>query len=280
MKNISVLTVVYNEEDRIENFIKCFSWSDDLIIIDKSSTDNTETIIKKYVSTNIHYIKIPYTESALIAWQEAGKIIKNDWIMLLTASDLVDPELVDLVYKTIYSDNFKFGEVVVPLKMYVFGICDRHSPWCSNYSTLVYKKDQVIISDKVHEERNSCGKKFIITDTSHGYLYHLTHKKLTTFYERHIRYSDLETIKYDNPYKARKETLRRIITAIKYVFIEKKIFLLGWDGMGLALAYISYWIMIYLSVWQKFNKKGEKIYSDITSNIIKKWNKKNYKLEE
>jgi glycosyltransferase involved in cell wall biosynthesis len=67
MKNISVVTTVFNEETRIENLIKCFSWSDDLIIIDKSSTDKTEEIINKYISPTIHLNNIAIRQKRILS---------------------------------------------------------------------------------------------------------------------------------------------------------------------------------------------------------------------
>jgi len=262
----------FNEESRIENFIKCFSWSDDLILLDKSSTDKSKEIIKKYISHNIHYIKVPYHDSMNdFHARTALEHSKNEWIMPITASDLIDPELVNLVYKTINSEFFFYSEVLVPYKMYTFGICDKHSPWYNEYKPLVYRKNQFFFSGRVHEERGSSGEKYTITDRSCGYFYHLTHRNLDVFYERHIRYAGLETEKYDDPVNARKKTIRGILGAIKYVFWKKKSHRLGWDGIALALAYISYFIMNYLTVWQKFNKKGEVIYSKITDDVLKRW---------
>ncbi len=44
MSNISVIALVYNEEKRIRNLLDTLAWSDDVILIDKSSTDRTVEI--------------------------------------------------------------------------------------------------------------------------------------------------------------------------------------------------------------------------------------------
>jgi len=279
MINISVIAVVYNEEERIENFIKCFLWSDDLTIIDKSSTDKTEEIVKKYISPNVHYIKVPYFDHLppddIKDSIDLLKLAKNEWFMPITASDLIDHKLVDIINKVINTDNFNYGVIGLPYKMYTFGICDKHSPWSykEQYINTVYKKDQFVSSNQVHKERDSSGKVFRINDLNNGYFYHLTHRNLDIFYERHLRYSVLETNKHDDPKIARKETMRGVLRAIKRTFFTKKTYKLGWDGMALTLAYISYYIMTYLAVWQKFNKKGESVYQEITNDVLEKYNK-------
>lgn len=49
--NISVVVVVYNEEGRIENFLKSFLWADEIIVVDKSSTDRTIEIARNFTKT-------------------------------------------------------------------------------------------------------------------------------------------------------------------------------------------------------------------------------------
>lgn len=271
MKNISVYIEIFNEEERIENFIKCFLWSDNLIIIDKSSTDKTEDIIKKYISPNLIYLKVPYSDYGYAVHNKTVfDLIKNEWFMPITASDLIDLELVDIIHKTINTENFNYDVINIPYKMYTFGICDKHSPWSfkDEYVDAVYRKNHFILSDRIHEERGSNGKRYTIKNNNHRYFYHLTLRNLNIFYERHIRYSEKETDKYDDPIKAKKEAMRNIFRAIKRTFFTKKTYKLGWDGFALALAYISYYIMTYLSVWQKFNKKGESVYQDITKKVL------------
>jgi glycosyltransferase involved in cell wall biosynthesis len=267
MQNISVIVVIFNEENRIENFIKCFSWSNDLIIVDKSSTDKTQSIIKNYISDTIHFETIPYSDAALVMQPMLG-IAKNEWIMPITASDLIEPKLVHKLRELISSSDFDFDEIFVPYKMYVLGICDKHSPWDSPYKPLAYRKDKFILSERVHEERSSCGKRYTILDQNCGYFYHITHNTLETFYDRHIRYSDREKQKYDNPAKAKEQTGQLVYDAIKHTFLKRKTYKLGWDGMALTFAYISYFMMTYLSVWQKFNEKGPRVYSRLANSII------------
>jgi len=90
-KNITVTAVIYNEEKRIENFIRSFQWSDDIIIVDKSSTDRSREIVEKF---NVRIIDAPYSDTGDENYL-AVKAAKNEWLMTLTASDMIHPALVD-----------------------------------------------------------------------------------------------------------------------------------------------------------------------------------------
>ena len=41
---------VYNEESRIESCLNSFHWADEILIVDKSSTDKTLKIAKKFTN--------------------------------------------------------------------------------------------------------------------------------------------------------------------------------------------------------------------------------------
>lgn len=275
--NISVVTVIYNEEKRIENFIRSFLWSNDLIIIDKTSTDNTKSLVKQYLSESVKLITIPYTEHTS---EDAKNIIrtkvKNEWIMIITASDLIDPSLVLTIKNIIPTLDDTYGGILVPYKQYAFGICDEHSYWSGDYKRILFKKNKLLLSDRVHEELSCQGDNYIIQNYHNGYFYHITHSTLTTFYERHIRYSFLETEKYFEPGLSKKTTFRLLIDSITCVLFEKKTYKLGWDGIALSLAYISYYLMTYLAVWQKFKGKGSKVYEEIKREILQKWKDEYY----
>ena len=70
---------------------------------------------------------------------------------------------------------------------------------------------------------------------------------------------------------ARQKEAKELIKSVKYVTLKKKTFLLGWDGIALSLAYISYYIFKFLFVWEKFKGKGRSEYSAIRLDILSLW---------
>lgn len=273
MENISVITVVYNEENRIEEFLKCFSWSDDLIIVDKSSTDMTRDICLRYTPS---VITVPYTDAGDIS--KCGlDLAKNEWIMAVTASDLIEPELVKEIIRLINSKNFDYDIISIPFDMFVFGIKDKRSPWCTKSKTLVIKKAVLYLKDEVHHEINTTSTLIYKIDNNYtGRFYHLTHQDLNIFFERHIRYTKLETKKYIDESRGLRKSFFDVIKSIIDVIFRRKSFLLGWDGVALSLAYVSYFIFKFLFVWEKFRGKGTEEYINIKSRVLRKWDSLDY----
>lgn len=90
MKDLSVVIITLNAERYIENcIISALMISDDIIILDSGSTDQTESIIKKYP------VKFIYTE-----WKGYGNtknygnsLAKNDWILSLDSDEEISEDL-------------------------------------------------------------------------------------------------------------------------------------------------------------------------------------------
>ncbi|MFA5687663.1 MAG: glycosyltransferase [Kiritimatiellales bacterium] len=268
-KNISVIAVVYNEAQRIENFLKSFRWSNDLIIVDKSSTDNTRDIVLQYTP---NLIIVPYSDTG-DEIKYGVEIAKNEWIMTVTASDTIHPELVFELLNLINREDFDCDVVSLPFALYVFGIRNpKRSPWRATSKKLLMKKTALKTSTEVHHEISAASNKIY----KMGYrekinLYHLTHENMATFFERHNRYTRLEAGLFQDEKIALKTSLRDLFESINFILFKKKSYLLGWDGIAVGLAYISYYIMKYLYVWERFRGKGSDVYKDIHQQIFSIW---------
>lgn len=265
-KNISVIAVVYNEAHRIESFLKSFLWSNDLIIIDKSSTDGTRDIVLQYTP---NLLTAPYSDTGDEA-KFGLEIAKNEWVMTLTASDTIHPALVSKLLHLINQEHFEYDVVSLPFALYVFGIRDpKRSPWHTIRKSLLMKKSALRLSTEVHHEYSFSSDKVYRMDFSdQENLYHLTHENMGSFFERHNRYTRLEAELAPDEKTALRASLKELYTAIKFVLFKKKCYLLGWDGVALGLAYISYFIMKYLYVWEKFRGKGPTVYQNIRREMI------------
>lgn len=265
-KNISVIAVVYNEAHRIEYFLKSFQWSNDLIIIDKSSTDNTRDIVLRYTQ---NLITVPYSDTGDEA-KYGVEIARNEWVMTLTASDTIHPALVADLMRLINTDGFDYDVISLPFALYVFGIrSPKRSPWHSIRKSILMKKNALRLSKEVHREYSvSSNKVYRMNYSDKENLYHLTHESVGAFFERHNRYTRLESELPLDEKTALRTSFKELITAVRFVLFKKKSYLLGWDGVALGLAYISYFIMKFLYTWERVRGKGPTVYSEIRREML------------
>ena len=266
LKNITILTIVYNEEDRIEDFLGSFSWSNDIILVDKSSTDKTIELAMPYNPT---IITVPYTDEAARLSNLGLAAAKNDWVMMATASDVIHPKLAAKLLQAINTEDFEYDVISMPYSIYVFGIKDKRSPWYNTRENKLARKSAIRFSDRVHEERGTSSTKvYYLPENEEEALLHLTHRNLDIFFEHHLRYCRLETQKYSDPSELKK-AWREVLQACKLVFLKKRTYRLGEDGLALGIAYISYFIMKYLFIWQKFRGRGEVEYARIKEELAR-----------
>lgn len=264
-KGISVFAIVYNEEERIVDFLRSFSWSDDIVLVDKSSTDRTVELARPFGPT---VISVPYTDEVARLASAGLEATKNEWVMMATASDVIHPKLARRLLDAINEPGFDYDAISMPYSIYVFGIKDPRSPWYATREDKLARKSVIRFSDRVHEERGTSPSKTYSLPSDEGEeLLHLTHRNLDVFFEHHLRYCRLEADKYVDE-GGMKAALGEILKACKTVFLDKKSHKMGPDGMALGIAYISYFMMKYLFIWQKFRAKGDEAYRDIKRRIL------------
>jgi len=117
---------VYNEESRIESCLNSFHWADEILIVDKSSTDKTLKIAKKFTN---RIVTVPFSEGSKGAESNLSLFdIKSDWVFFVTASSLIHPEIVKEIIKLTTNKEFDYDVIGVPYAIYSFGIRSKRSP--------------------------------------------------------------------------------------------------------------------------------------------------------
>jgi (heptosyl)LPS beta-1,4-glucosyltransferase len=275
--NVTAITVVYNEESRIESLLKNFEWCQQIILVDKSSTDKTVELAKKFTQ---NIITVPYSDAGdefKLAVEEAN----NPWIFHASASGLIHPRLVLEIGKTLEAKDFPYDIIELPYQIRAFGVQGPNSPWYCPYKPSLFRKSAVSPSDKVHQEISFNSSRVYklpwIDDESTQY--HLTHQNMDSFFERHIRYTRYEAqyFKNNDQNKAVRHSFWQIIRALGNVIIKKRCFMLGWDGIALGMAYVSYFMMKFLFTWDRFHKNGNVVYPELKKEILEEWDKYSFK---
>ncbi len=272
---IAVICIVFNEEKRIERFIRSFYCYDQIIIIDKSSTDKTAEIAQ---NMGVIVITVPYTNRSSI-WSVGIEATECEWVFLLTASDVANPEFNKNLFDLIDDEEFEntYDIIEYPCVMHVMGVESRYSVFDYDTRNGLFKKNICIIQDRVHEEfcfsSNRIYKmKFIRSIAVH----HLSHESLDIYYDRQLRYSKEETKKNKTYSRCIFELFREIWRGIK-----KRFWKIGHIGTAMLLMMINYRILIYLRYFEKEMGDIPSLYnqfaSELGTNDINKYRNNTYK---
>ena len=274
--NVTVFIEVFNEEARIESCLKSFAWADELIVFDKHSTDRTREIAQKYAT---EIILVPYTQASENLVNNISSRDSCEWVFFPTASSLIHPKLVDEIIKLTSDSDFNYDVIGMPYGMYSFGIRSENSPWSALRKHTLIRRSALQLSSKLHQEISFTSEKiYQMPLMGHDeVLYHCTHRDPDAFFNQVIRYTKYEA-EYDkslgrNP--ALKRSFIDVLKAIAIVVLRRRAFLLGWDGIALSLAYIGYFSMKFVYVWDSHRENGNAIYPVIQKKLDELWDEKN-----
>jgi len=270
--NVSVYLEVYNEEERIESCLKSFSWADELFVFDKQSTDRTREIAEKYTA---EVIAVPYCDASENFIGNISGRGSCEWVLVATASTLIHPDLVDKIVELTLDSSFRYDVIGMPYGMYSFGIKSQNSPWTAVRKHTLMRRTALKLSGELHRELSYEGDKvydipFISSD---ALLYHCTHKDSDDFFSRLMRYNKYESLydKSTDQKKALRSSFVEILKSIFTVIFRRRSFMLGWDGVALSLAYVSYYIMKFIYVWDSHRDNGNTVYPELRKKIDTLW---------
>lgn len=263
---ISLIVPVYNEEERIKKFLQALCWCDDIIIINKSSTDKT---INYCIGNNVKVYTIPYTD-------QDGKIIQNyisytkhDWVGIFVVSDFIDFSLASEINNLI-NNNISANTIYTAYKNYSLGLCEKYSPWYTEHRRFIFRKNTAKFSNIVHKELECDEKNKYYISPKYGFIYHLTHQSVDSQFERHLRYTKREA---DELFKEKipLKKLKKHILIMMSRTIVKALFKKNNNSFALNSAYLMYFMERYLYVWEKY-QNIDSCYENIKDKIISEIN--------
>lgn len=266
---ISAFLPVFNEEKRIKYAIESLLWCDEIILVDKNSTDMTVEIALAYGKK----VKIFHLENTSAydstEWKIALDNCTSTWVVLFTASDVIHPRLVKEIGELIKREDVAFDVIHIPFKRYILGLDFKNSPWHSELSPKIVKKTSIVLNEGgVHDAANFIGNHLYMEKNDDYCMYHLTHETVDIMMDRHLRYWRGEANEKDANLK---ESIKSIFkSAIRLTFI-KKLPLLGYDGFMLMFAFLTYQMMSYVYKWEKTRGRAPAIYDQIRNNVSLAW---------
>ena len=232
MNPISVIIIAKNEaENIIECILSAKQISNDIIIADSGSTDNTQELALRNGARILQVTWKGYGQTR----NEAVKIAANDWVFSLDADERITKKLAANVNVLILkNDKIIYG---FKRKNFWENKKIKFGEWGRDKVFRLYNKQQAAWNlALVHE--NVVGinieKKLLP-----GMLLHYTMKNIAEYKKKSISYAHLSANNY--LIQGKKASLIKRFISPFFSFIQNYIFRLGFlDGRnGLTIAYIS-----------------------------------------
>lgn len=261
MKKITCMMEVYNEEARIGDTLKILSVFDQIIVADKSSTDRTVEIAKKYGADIINF---DYYDGmgGRGRWRKIFERCENEWVFAATCSDIVHPDLYKMMIEKINDGNV-YDAIRIPMYRYSMGYVSKYSYWgvlqnpimlyrheCFDLSTTQLHSDPLAKAEHVGEIKPADNRVAV---------YHLTHPNLELILERHIRYAKVEG-EWSVEHYGKKQALKKSWHSVLRVFlnyVKLRTYKLGIAGTAQLCTLLIYRCTNYLSIYMDEDKEKE-----------------------
>ncbi|MBU0744146.1 MAG: glycosyltransferase family 2 protein, partial [Gammaproteobacteria bacterium] len=233
MPTISTTIITKNEADNIAPCIESVVWTDEIIILDCGSTDNTKQICEKYAP------KLKFYETDWPGYGEqknrALKLATSDWILSIDADERVTSALKNEILQALEHDAEKYTAYQMPRQNYFLNKPLKHCCGKGEASSprLAKKGYCEFSNDIVHE-------KTIITGNIgklQSELSHFPWKNLEDLLNKTNIYSTLGALNLKQ--RKKKSSFAMALIRAKWAFIRTYFlrlgFLDGWPGFIIAL---------------------------------------------
>jgi glycosyltransferase involved in cell wall biosynthesis len=146
--NLSVTLIARNESENIEQCLASVSFSDQLVVVEQGSTDNSAQIARDAGATVITVDDWPGFGPQKNRALDAATF---EWVLSIDADERVTPSLQKEIEKAITSGEFVAYEI--PRLTQFCGQWIHHCGWTPDHVVRLFKRDQARFSDDLVHER-------------------------------------------------------------------------------------------------------------------------------
>lgn len=240
----TVIILTYNSGEYIYRCLNSVKWTDEIIIVDSFSKDNTLEIARSYNAKILEHAFDGYTKQIERGIQQAG----NKWILVIDSDEELSPELQDEI-KNLNVNDESISGFELNRKVFFLGKWIEHGGWYPDYQFRLFDKTKVkMTTHEIHDSiQPTSGKQKL-----NGILYHYTYKNLYEYLERINNYTSravTDTINSGKKFKWYKLILNPLSTFLRMYFVNK-----GYkdkmQGFILALYSAIYNLVLYSKLWE------------------------------
>ncbi len=245
-ETISAVVIARNSEKVIVNCIKSLAWTDEIIVIDNGSKDNTIDICKKLGCSVYQYNKGHYPDWRNVGMQKA----RGRFLLYLDTDEVIDEKLKEEIKRNIFNWPAGIACFAIPRKNIVFGKWLKHGGWYPDYVIRLFDKKRLIkwVND-LHEQPKYQGELKYLKNS----IFHYKEKTLGEMVIKTNKWSEVEAkLMFDSNHP--RMTVGRFASAIFrefwYRFVKKLAFLDGGEGIIMGTYQIYSRFISYAKLWE------------------------------
>jgi hypothetical protein len=182
---ISAFVVAYNRAAILGTCLRAVAFADEIVVIDKSSTDDSRTVAEG-LATRV--VTVPWSPTVEETRAAALDLCSHEWILFLDDDECLSagsgPFLRAQIARGV-ADVF-----TVPLRHYILGVHDEAAYYWPERHVRLFRKGSVTFGDTVHGGIHVHSEKVMHIPPQTGVcIHHLSHPDVASWIERTNRYT-------------------------------------------------------------------------------------------
>ncbi|UCD33433.1 MAG: glycosyltransferase family 2 protein [Desulfobacterales bacterium] len=249
---ISACIITYNEEGNIRECLESVKWTDEIVVVDSYSTDNTVEIAQEYTD-NVTQISWP---GHVAQKNNTLEYATNEWVLSLDADERISPELKEEIQAELQKSTLRWDGFFMPRLTFYLERWIRHGGWYPDLRLRLFKKsksrwggqdphDKVILDGKAKKLKNP--------------IYHYNYRDLSHQIATIESYSGIgssELFKAGRAFRISDLLLRPPLRFLRDFFLKQGV-RDGLPGLIIAVNTSFYVFTKYAKLWELHKKRSK-----------------------
>src|SRR3984957_15531515 len=144
-EKLSAFVITYNRAELLETCLRAVSFADELIVVDKSSTDRSAEVASRYAD---RVEVVPWSPTVEETRAFALSLCHHEWVLCLDDDEILSPETGPYLRKNLGAWNADI--VAIPLRHYILGVHDERAYYWPEVHHRLFRKGTVEFIPTVH----------------------------------------------------------------------------------------------------------------------------------
>jgi glycosyltransferase involved in cell wall biosynthesis len=182
---ISAFVITFNRANILGTCLRALRFADELIVVDKSSTDGSRAVAEGHAD---EVVTIPWTPTVEETRTLALSLCRYEWILFMDDDECLSTEAEDRIRTELddpAADIYEF-----PLRHYILGRHDERAYYWPEHHVRLFRRGAVTFSRTIHAGIVRHSDRVTRFDAANGVcIHHLSHADVSGWIEKTNRYT-------------------------------------------------------------------------------------------
>lgn len=182
---ISAFVISYNRAETLGTCLRGLGFADEIIVVDKSSTDGSADVARPLAD---RVINVPWSPTVEETREFAASQCSYEWVLFLDDDECLSVEAADFIVAELSNpraDIYAFGQ-----RHYILGVHDEGAYYWPDYQIRLFRKGAIEFTPTVHDGTKCLSEKLHQVSASDGAcIHHLSHRDARQWIEKVNRYT-------------------------------------------------------------------------------------------